>query len=279
MTYRTLIEEASRQLSDKNINPHNAIFLMMELANKESYDLYLHYDDEVEQALQSTFLMKLKRLLQYEPLQHILGYEYFYGYKFIVNQDVLIPRDETQELVSNVLVDIDEFFKNPTLLDVGCGSGIIGITLKKEEPSIRVFASDISENALKVAKQNATALEADVKFLMGDMLEPFIENNIKADILVSNPPYIKTTELLEKSVIDYEPNVALFGGEDGLYFYRKIFEKARMVLNQRFMMAFEMGFDQKDDLVALAKHYFPDAKIEVLKDLNQKDRMLFIYEI
>lgn len=279
MTYRDLIYQASEKLEKENINPQNAVFLLLEISKKAMYDLYANYDLIVEDEIKQTFEKGLKRLLKHEPLQHILGYENFYGYRFIVNQDVLIPRDETQELVSNVLADIDAYFKNPTVIDVGCGSGIIGITLKKEEPSLNVYASDISEKAITVAKENAKKLSADVTFLCGDLLQPFIENNIKTDILVSNPPYIKNDEILEKSVVNYEPNIALFGGVDGLYFYDKILKDAHLVLNDRFMIAFEMGYDQKEALTNLVLHYYPNVKVEVVQDINGKDRMLFAYHL
>ena len=108
------------------------------------------------------------------------------------------------------------------------------------------------------------------------MLDPYIENNIKVDILVSNPPYIKANEILESSVIDYEPHVALFGGDDGLKFYREIFKKAKDVVKDNGMLFFEIGYDQKDNLTSLAREYFTKAYIEVFKDINGKDRMLFI---
>lgn len=279
MTYRELIQQYSNLLEEKNLNPQDAIFLMLELANKESYDLYLNYDLEVEEGLKYRFIESANRLLNHEPLQHILGYEYFYGYKFFVNEDVLIPRDETQELVSNVLADIDEYFENPTVVDIGCGSGAIAIALKKEENKITMLASDISEKALDVARKNAIYNEAEVTFYQGDLLQPFIQQNIKIDVLVSNPPYIKENEVLESSVVDFEPHLALFGGKDGLYFYRKILENAHLVLKEKSMIAFEMGYDQKESLSNLAIQYFPNSRIEVLQDINGKDRMLFIYNL
>lgn len=109
------------------------------------------------------------------------------------------------------------------------------------------------------------------------MLEPLIERNMKFDILVSNPPYIPQDEVLEESVKDYEPHLALFGGEDGLKFYREIFAKAKEVMKERSFMAFEMGWNQKEAMLALVKEYLPDAKAEVLKDMSGKDRMLFVY--
>ena len=222
----------------------------------------------------------MERLVEGEPLGHVLGFEWFYGYRFKVNEDVLIPRPETEELVAYILAAYDEYFKdtlNVTAVDVGTGSGAIAVALKKEEPNIHILASDISEKACRIAKQNAQDNDVVVEVLCGDMLEPLIERNIKVDILISNPPYIPSDEAMEDSVVNYEPHVALFGGEDGLKFYRIIFEHAKKVLKDKAMMAFEMGYNQKEALSAEARKYFPDAKIEVIKDMSGKNRMLFIY--
>ena len=185
---------------------------------------------------------------------------------------------ETEELVGLVLSQYDLYYpkKKINICDVGTGSGAIAIALKKEEPLLNVYASDISHEALDVAKQNAANNDCEISFLEGSMLEPFIENGIKVDILVSNPPYIKTVETIQSSVYDFEPHVALFGGEDGLKFYRQIFERAHEVVAPDGLMFFEMGYDQKEDLVKLAKSYFPDAEVSVHKDINNKDRMLFV---
>ena len=177
-----------------------------------------------------------------------------------------------------ILSKYDEYYKGQKidLADVGTGSGAIAIALKKEEDNLNVCASDISFEALEVAKLNAKNNDADIRFLQGSMLDPYIENNIKLDILVSNPPYIKQDEILDPSVKDYEPHVALFGGEDGLRFYRIIFENASKIMKENGMMFFEIGYDQRERLTALAHEYFKDAYVEVFKDINKKDRMLFI---
>ena len=163
------------------------------------------------------------------------------------------------------------------VIDVGTGSGAIAIALRKEEAHLQVTASDISEQAVAVARKNAADNAADVTFLTGDMLEPFIEAGIRCDILVSNPPYIPVHEQMEHSVVDFEPHVALFGGEDGLKFYREIFANAHRVIKEKAILAFEMGYDQGERLRALAKEHFPDARVEIIKDLSGKNRMLFVY--
>ena len=251
---------------------------LFELCNDENINLYLEKDNEARKSIVDKYDSGVKRLIEGEPLNYVLGYSYFYGYRLKVDEAVLIPRFETEELVGRVLSGYDEYFKDQKidLADVGTGSGAIAIALKKEEDNLNVYASDISKEALEVAILNAQNNQADIRFFEGSMLKPLIENNIKLDILVSNPPYIRNDEVVEHSVRDYEPNVALFGGDDGLKFYRMIFEDAHKVLKERSMMFFEMGYDQKENLTALAREFFPSADINVYKDINNKDRMLVI---
>ena len=251
---------------------------LFELCNDENINLYLEKDNEARKSIVDKYESGVKRLIEGEPLNYVLGYSYFYGYRLKVDEAVLIPRFETEELVGRVLSGYDEYFKDQKidLADVGTGSGAMAIALKKEEDNLNVYASDISKEALEVAILNAQNNQADIRFFEGSMLKPLIENNIKLDILVSNPPYIRNDEVVEHSVRDYEPNVALFGGDDGLKFYRMIFEDAHKVLKERSMMFFEMGYDQKENLTALAKEFFPSADINVYKDINNKDRMLVI---
>lgn len=279
MTYREVLKIAQEQCEKEGIIAQSAVFLLLELSEMESHNLYYEYDNEMDDELNKRFQEALQRLLKQEPLQHILGYEYFYGYKFKVNEDVLIPRPETEELVANVLADYDEYFHGQKVcaIDVGSGSGAIAISLKKEEDNLQMYASDISEKAVAIAKENAQVLGVDVTFLVGDMLQPFIDENIKVDILVSNPPYIPVEEQMEKSVVDFEPHVALFGGEDGLKFYRMIFENAHKVIKEKAILAFEMGYNQKEAMEEEARKYFPSDRMETVKDLNGKNRMFFIY--
>ena len=279
ITYRELLKDANKRMEEKDRGEQAALLYLLELTNMEAHNLYMEYEQPVDEKIVTEFEAGLQRLLAGEPLGHVLGFEWFYGYRFKVNEDVLIPRPETEELVANVLAAYDEIFdgKDVVCADIGTGSGAIAISLKKEEERLHMLASDISEKAVDVAKENAANNDACVSFMVGDMLQPLIDRNLKLDILISNPPYIPNEEEMEESVVDYEPHVALFGGEDGLKFYRIIFENAKKVLNEKAFMAFEMGYNQKENLTALAKSYFPDAKIEVIKDLSGKNRMLFVY--
>ncbi len=281
MTYKEVLKQAQQQCIQQSISEQTALMLLLELSEMESHNLYYEYDKEIEEDIRVRFEEAMQRILKHEPLAHVLGYEYFYGHRFIVNENVLIPRPETEELVANVLADYDTYFegKPATLIDVGCGSGAIALSLKKEEDNLQVYASDISQEAVEVAKKNAKQLEVEVSFLCGDMLQPFVDANIKVDILVSNPPYIPQEETMESSVIDYEPHVALFGGSDGLKFYRAIFENAHKLLNEKSILAFEIGYNQKEAMEEEARKYFPDARMETYQDINGKNRMFFIYNI
>ena len=274
-SYNDLLNEYKKVFNDKE----TLRAFLYELCNEYNIDLFMEKDNEADPRVIERFIEGVKKLSNNEPLNYVLGYSYFYGYKMIVNKDVLIPRFETEELVALILSYIDSDYKDDkkvVLADIGTGSGAIAIALKKEEPKLEVYASDISKEAVEVGKLNAKNNEADINFLVGSLLDPIIEKGLKLDILVSNPPYIKEDETLEASVKDYEPHLALFGGKDGLKFYRLIFENAHKVMKEKGYLFFEIGYDQKENLMAMAKDYFKDAHIEVFKDINRKDRMLMI---
>lgn len=280
MTIRELLRESETMLDDTNKDCNVAKVLFYHLANKEPHQLYLMMDEEVEDELYQAFQAGIKRYMDGEPIQYIKGKETFFSRDFIVNEDVLIPRYETEELVENILYKIDDYFEDYEsidLCDVGTGSGAIAISLALEESKLNVVATDISKEALEVARLNAQELGANIEFYQGDMLEPLIDREMKVDIFVSNSPYIPVEQDIESVVKDNEPHVALFGGNDGLYFYRKIFSKVQSVIKDRALLAFEMGFDQRELMCQAVEHYFPNIPYEIIKDINGKDRMLFIY--
>ncbi len=279
-SYRTLIKEARRELAERGLPEETAMLYMLELSNKESYNLYLDYENEVPDVLKAQYRQGMERILNHEPMQYVLGFSWFYGYRFDVDERVLIPRPETEELVALILSCMDEYFadqKEIDAADIGTGSGAIAITLTLEEPKVRMMASDISADAVAVAKHNAENLHAAVDFFVGDMAEPLIEQKKKVDFLICNPPYIPEEEVLEASVADYEPHVALFGGKDGLRFYRELFASAKKVLKPKAIMAFEIGYNQKEALLKEIHSFFGEVEAEVKKDINGKDRMLVIY--
>ena len=242
-TYHSLINEGKERLYKAGQGEQAAQLFMVELCRQKDINLYISMDEEADEQIQTDYLEGIHLMENGEPLGYVLGYECFYGYDFIVNEDVLIHRPETEELV--------------------------GLVLTK-------FESDISKEALVVAQKNNEKLNAHVNFICGSMLDPFVDRDLHCDILVCNPPYIPSEEKMEQSVVDYEPHVALFGGEDGLKFYRDVFEKAHLVLNEKAFLAFEMGWDQGESLSNLAREYFESATITVHKDMSGKDRMLTI---
>jgi len=279
-TIRALMKQSEELMVEKDKDPNAPKVLFYHISGLAPHQLYMQMDEEVDEKVLEAFDEGMTRLLNGEPVQYIKGKEYFFSREFIVNEDVLIPRYETEELVEQVLYGIDDYFKDQQeviLCDVGTGSGAIGISLALEEPKLKVYATDISEKALVVAKRNAEALGADVTFYQGDMLQPLIDHNIKVDVFVSNPPYIPQEQNIDPLVKNNEPDVALFGGQDGLYFYRLIFKDVRKVIKDHALLAFEMGFDQRALMEEALETYFPGIPYTIMKDMNGKDRMLLIY--
>lgn len=235
--------------------------------NKEIEYLKKYYNGDINDAI--------KRLENGEPVQYIVGNVDFYGYILNVNKDVLIPRRETEELVEEV-IKRSKLFNNLTIIDIGTGSGAIAISLSKEL-NCHVYASDISNKALMVAKENAIKNNANITFLQGDMLKPFIDSKIKVDIIVSNPPYIKENEEIEDIVKNNEPNIALYAKNNGLEFYESILKDANRVLKEKYLIAFEIGKTQGNDIKLLAHKYLGNVKVEIKKDLSLNDRFIFVY--
>ena len=275
MILRDVLKEHTKACEEAGVYSGFARFLMLEMLREKDLDMFLLMDEEIDDNLLVEYENNMERVRNHEPVGYVLGYEWFYGYKIKVNEAVLIPRPETEELVANILSYVDDYYTDPAIADVACGSGAIGIALSKEL-DLPVISTDISEVACDVARDNAKALGAEVSVHQGDMLKPLIERNLKFDIIVCNPPYIKNTEHIGRSVLENEPHIALFGGDDGLFFYRIFLEDVHKVLNEGGMFAFEIGFDIGEAVVNLVKDFFPDADIELKQDMNKLDRMVFV---
>lgn len=212
----------------------------------------------------------LEELSRGRSVQYIVGNVDFYGIILKVNEDVLIPRFETEELVSKV-IQYAVNFKNPSIVDIGTGSGAIAITLKKKLTS-SVTATDISKKALNVAKENALENNASINFKEGNLLEPLTE---KYDIVVSNPPYIAYDEEIMDVVKNNEPHLALYAPNNGIYYYEEILKNIKKYLNDKYLIAFEIGESQGKKIQELSKKYLDNEAI-IEKDLSGRDRFAFI---
>lgn len=228
---------------------------------------YIHPEDSLEEGI--------KRLEAGEPVQYIVGDVNFYGNIIKVNKNVLIPRRETEELVEKTIIYIKKYFpnKNLNILDIGTGSGCVPITMKKHLPDSTLTGIDISKEALIVAKDNAKCNEVDINFVESDI---FSNINDKYDIIISNPPYIREDETIMDIVKNNEPHLALYAPNKGLYFYDKIIKESSNYLNEKFILAFEIGQNQGEDIIDIAKKKYPNAKISLEQDLQHLDRFIFI---
>ena len=252
------------------------VLYMMHVTGYTSSQLFMHIHDKATDEVIEKFETEFaKYLYENKPIQYIIGYQTFYGYDYIVDDRVLIPRYETEELVENVLLLYDKYFagNHVDVCDIGTGSGAIAITLALEEKNMSVMASDISSDALEIAEANNQKYNANVTFKQGDMVEPLYGN--KFDIIVSNPPYIPTVEEVDSLVKDNEPNIALFGGNDGLKFYRIIINNADKIAKDKFILAFEHGYNKNAEIEEIILNKFPAAKVIHKKDMQGKDRLTF----
>lgn len=271
MTVFDLINE------NKDISVIDSKTILSYLLNCNFDNLVDYYDTKISTDFVDTFLKFVDKVKSGYPVQYLVGNVCFCGYNFKITEGVLIPRFETEELVDRVSLFISEHFNDKyKLIDLGCGSGVIGLTLKKKHPMLDVTCLDISLKALELSKFNSSSLLLDVNFIQNDMLNGI---NDCFDIIVSNPPYIAYDEVIDDKVYKYEPHDALFALDEGIYFYKSILKDAVRCVNKRFLIAFEIGYLQADRVKELAKEYFPLAKCEVYKDLSLRDRMVFIYNI
>ena len=277
MNRRQAITKACLLLRRQGKEESLARFLLMYMLDESPQLFSNSFSEQMSKENENKYFSLIEKHIKEDvPLSHLVGFEYFYDRKYKVTKDVLSPRMETEALIYKVIEYVKASSKNNfKILDLCTGSGIIAITLKKElsQFSIDVVASDISEEAIKVAKENAQSHDATIKFIQSDIF-----NNIadKFDIIVSNPPYIdrKDEVTMQDNVLKYDPHLALFAEEEGMYFYRKIIEQANDYLNENGVIFFEIGYDQKDKIIKLAD--LNGYSAEVYKDINGRDRMAFL---
>lgn len=274
MNRRQAILKACLLLRRQDKEESLAKFLLMYMLDEttEQFSNKLSEELSVEQENRYFDLIN-KNINEDTPLSHLVGFDYFYDRKFKVTKDVLSPRMETEELIYKVLEYIKKSKKDSfRILDLCTGSGIIAITLKKEivKKYTEIVASDISEKALSIAIENADNNNANITFIKSDLFD-----NIsgKFDLIISNPPYIsyKDKIIIKDSVLNYDPHLALFAEEDGIYFYRKIIENAVHYLSKDGVIFFEIGYDQKEKIFELGN--INNFITTVYKDINDRDRI------
>ncbi|SFH68890.1 [protein release factor]-glutamine N5-methyltransferase [Tindallia magadiensis] len=254
----------------------DAEVLMAHLLKVERIKLHMYPEVEVDQRTGDKFSELIQRRKQQCPVAYLTEKQEFMGLSFRVTPAVLIPRPDTEILVEAILKWVKDHQREDLLLaDIGTGSGAIAISLAHFEPRLRILATDISQEALEIARNNAKQQQVDhqITFLSGDMIEPVKAQGKKLDAIVSNPPYITQEEMksLPLSVLDYEPKIALDGGSDGLNPYRIIVKEALELLKPGALLAFEMGWKQGEALQALMEQAGLE-HVRILKDLAGKDR-------
>lgn len=277
-TYQQTVQQGARYLELNNKHTYVAERLLLDRLDWNKTEFIKHLNQEVPEDIFLQYLDDLNQFIEGKPVQYIVGKEWFYGLPLKVNSDTLIPRSETEELVQIALTHLNKKVGTQPLktLDIGTGSGAIAITMKHERNQDSVTATDISEKALRVAEENARNHQLDIRFLQGDLLEPVSLETF--DCIISNPPYISysETELMDDSVLEYEPHSALFAGNEGMSLYERLAYSLPFSLKTDGCLFMEIGFQQGEKLLELYKKAFPDKEVLIQRDINGLDRMLIV---
>ena len=254
-------------------------FALQESCNLNNLDLLRDFDQETVN--EKSFVSAMERYQNGEMIEYIFNKTYFLKEPFFVNKDVLIPRQETEQLVLDSIKLIKDLFgdKQITIADVCTGSGVIGISIAKQFLKNRVILTDISKEALEVAKENAHRHSLNnVELKQGDMLEPLINGNKGIDVLLCNPPYIENIETIDKKTWEQEPHLALLA-KPATLFYEKILKDLDKIVSNNWLLCFEIGEDMEESLTKLIKKYYPSSQYSFKNDIYGKRRFLYVYSI
>ncbi len=274
MTIKQAITKGMIMLKSNNVESPKlkARLLLQYVLDKPRQYIIVYDNKEIDKQQQWQYFVNIEKLTKGVPLQHITHRQEFMKMDFFVDENVLIPRPDTEILVEEV-IKIAQKYNSPRILDLCTGSGAIAISLKKFIPNADIIAVDISEKALEIAKRNAEKLEAKINFVKSDLFDKL--DNKKFDIIVSNPPYIRKDEIKKLSEeVQKEPKIALNGGEDGLDFYRIITEQAINYLKTGSFLCFEIGYNQKNDVIKIIEDEQNYKNTYCKKDLYGNDRII-----
>jgi len=274
-----IIADAGSRLQEVGIEagPAEAELVLCDLLDCDRLFLYLHGPSLIDEALLKKFDAIIQKRLTRYPLQYILGNAWFYGRKFLVNEEVMVPTPETELLLESALRAVRFCKSDPVrLLDIGAGSGVVAVSARLENQDIDITASDISPEALRVAKLNAGRFEVDerIRFVESDLFDAF-DSSDKFDIIVSNPPYISDRQYEEvEPEVKADPTLALLGGEKGLDVITKLIDRAPDFLTRPGFLMFEIGFDQANEVFSMVKKDGRYLECSLIKDLSDIDRIV-----
>ena len=273
MTIKEVFKNSVSKLKQQNIQDSflKAKIIIASVLNVNKEYLLTHEDKELEKKAINRINKDIHRLIKGDPIQYIIQKQEFFGLSFFVDKNVLIPQPDTEVLVEEV-IKILKKTNNPKILDLCTGSGAIAVSLKKNMPQSKIIATDISKKALKIAKRNAKKHFSEIQLIKSDL---FKKINQKFNLIVSNPPYIKTKAIktLDKEV-QKEPHIALDGGQDGLKFYKQIIEQAYKYLEDNGHLCLEIGYDQKEEVINLIKQNGNYKNINLKKDYAGNYRVI-----
>ena len=276
MTYRELYFSLDKQKTKYLNGTAIKAILQDDGGFTDFFNLIKHFDEEVKNI--DKINDNIARVNNGEPLQYVLGYAFFINSNYVVNKDVLIPRQETEELAVATLKTIVKMFgREPKIkiVDIGTGSGILGIYLKEYFPNSSVICTDISENSLKIAKINAKNHGVKIDFRQGDMLEP-IKDESEVSVVISNPPYIGDESTVDPQTLKYEPHLALFADPKTKYYEIIMSLIDSHVLSDKFLLAFEIGEDMEEELTHIIETNYKGIMYKFEKDIYGKVRFLYI---
>ncbi len=276
LTYYEVLQRASSFLAEIGHSSFVAEWLLRERLGWDKTQLILNYEKEIAAKELEQFNQDLKDFFAGKPMQQIIGHEWYYNRKFKVTKDTLIPRPETEEWQDRVLKLLDAR-EELHVIDIGTGTGVLGITHKLERPQDSVTLTDISAEALAVAKENAQRLDAEVTLKFGSLFEPVSEERF--DVILCNPPYISETEVdvMDQSVLEYEPKSALFAEDNGLAIYKELAASVKNHVKLGARIFLEIGYKQGEQVAEIFKKRLPDATVEIWKDFNGLDRVIAIH--